>query len=114
MEFVGRGTIDGNKVANPTFGYGLRIYGYGFILRDLRVRNCNHACIYSEWSTSSAPPAPDSMEAQMANVKARDSSSDNIEWVGPHDSAWTNVISYNAGSHGVWVRIPVNPDARSD
>lgn len=93
-------TIDGNKANNSTGGYGLRLYGYNFVLRDLRVRNCRVDGIYSEWGSSGSVSATDQMEAYLVNVKSHDNGQDGIDWNGPHDSTWTNVHTFLNGRYG--------------
>jgi hypothetical protein len=91
-------TIDGNKANNATAGYGLRAYGYGFILSNLRVRNCRNDGIYSEWSTSADSPGQDGMDAQIENVKVHDCVGHGVTWAGPHDSQFLHVLSFlNSG-----------------
>ena len=86
-------TIDGGGTG--TTGYGLRIYGLGYILQNLRIRNMPQSGIRSEWSSTPTPTAPDSMEAQIINVKVHNNGSDGITWLGPHDSQVVNVIAYS-------------------
>jgi len=82
-------TLDGNKAGN-TSGRGMSIYGYGFLLENLRIRNMASHGIYSEWSTSSSSPGVDSMEAHVNNFKIHDCGGHGINWNGPHDSVMVN------------------------
>jgi hypothetical protein len=93
-------TIDGNKANNATAGYGLRVYGYGFILSNLRIRDCRNDGIYSEWSTSADSPGLDGMDAQVVNVKTHDCAGHGLTWAGPHDSQFLNCLSYSNTSRG--------------
>lgn len=87
-------TIDGNKTNQTAASSGIKIYGYGYIIRNLRVRNCFIDGIYSEWSDNSASPGYDAMESQWTNVKVHDCINRGINFHGPHDSQLTNIITY--------------------
>ena len=95
-------TLDGNK-ANNSYGFGVRVYGYGFTITDVIVRNFAQAGIYTEWSTSASAPFPDSMEAFFTNLKVHDCY-DGIVFNGPHDSAFTQVISWGHSNYGIHVQ----------
>jgi len=103
-------TLDGNK-ANQSSGtcWGLRIYGYGYILQNVRVRNGRTGGILSDWNGGNTTPGQDQAEVQWANVKVHDNSGVGIQIGGPHDTQWSNVISYANGSHNVHIA----PNARS-
>lgn len=97
-------SIDGNK-ANNTFGFGIQVYGYDFILENLRVHDCKQDGIYTEWSgTTFTAPSPDSMEASMINVKTHDCGNNGVTWNGPHDSLWLNCLSFGNTNHGFHVK----------
>lgn len=91
-------TLDANKAANATGGYGIAIYGYGYSLQNIIVRNANSWGIWTEWSTSSASPGNDSMEAFVSNFKVHDCNGGGISHQGPHDSQFINGILYNNGT----------------
>jgi len=98
-------TIDGNKANNLTAGYGVRVYGYGYSMHNVRIRNCRQDGLYSEWSTStSVPGTGDSMEAVIDDLLVHDNVGNGITWAGPHDSMWTNVITYLNAGKGVYVK----------
>ena len=88
-------TIDGNVSNQSSACNGISIYGYGYIIKNVRVRNCYTDGIYSEWSTSSSSPGQDAMEAQYSNVKVHDCTNRGINFHGPHDSQFTNIITYS-------------------
>ncbi len=96
-------TLDGNK-AGQTSGpsYPLRAYGYGFILQNVRVRNGFSGGIQTDWN-GGGTASFDSMEAQMIDVKSHDNAGIGIEWGGPHDSHWANILSFKNDSHGVHI-----------
>lgn len=94
-------TIDGNKSSNTSGGSrGIVIYGYGYTLRDVRVRNCYKNCFYSEWSTSSNSPGADAMEAIITDCKFHDCQQDGFLFYGPHDSHIKSSVIYNSGLAG--------------
>ncbi len=100
-------TLDGNRAKN-TSGSGLRVYGWGYILANLRVRQCAGAGIDSEWSTSDPPETPggqgtpgDSMESQLINIKVHNCGAGGILWRGPHDTQFVNCIVYSTKTVGI-------------
>jgi len=96
-------TIDGNKAQNASATVPVvRIYGYGYRLRDLRIKNGNNEGLYSEWSTSLPSPGADSMMAFLSNLKVHDCGSHGVHWNGPHDSQWTLGEVFNNGARGVF------------
>lgn len=103
-------TLDGNRARN-TGGCGLRIYGFGYILRDLRIRQCSRAGLHSEWSTGDPDWSPgglatpgDSMEAQVVNLKVHHCGAGGIVFRGPHDSQFLNCVVYDTTLCGVRVQ----------
>lgn len=91
--------IDGNK-ANNTSGYGLRKYGYHWIVQNVVIKNCKQDGVWSEWGTYGGNPSGgSSMEDQWNNVKIHNCDGNGVDWRGPHDSIWHNVvIFYNTKS----------------
>ena len=90
---------------------GIRVYGYGYTLFNVMVRNCLIDGIYSEWATASnVLPVGDSLEATIAMVRSHDNNGYGIQWGGPHDSMLTSVDTfYNGvvagdGHAGIYVR----------
>lgn len=98
-------TIDGNKSNQTGVSFGIRQYGYGFILQNVRVRNTYSDALRSDWNGGASSPGNDSMEAQVNNCKFHDTgtSSMGVNWTGPHDSQFANCISYKTGSHAFYV-----------
>ncbi len=100
-------TLDGHRARNHS-GCGLRIYGWGFTLRDLRIRQCAGAGIDSEWCRGDPPWSErgldtpgDSMEAQLLNVKVHHCGAGGILWRGPHDSQFLNIVVYDTTTVGL-------------
>jgi hypothetical protein len=93
-------TLDGNK-AKQTGGpsYPLRFYGYSYILENLEVKNGYSGNILSDWNVFNTFAPADSMESQWVNVKTHDSNGIGIQYGGPHDSQFINVIPFNEASH---------------
>ncbi len=103
-------TLDGNRARNSR-GCGLRLYGFGYLLRDLRIRQCRETGLYSEWSTDDPEWSPegmgtpgDSMEAQAVNLKIHHCGAGGIVFRGPHDSQFLNCIVYDTTRSGVLVQ----------
>ena len=99
-------TLDGNK-AGQTAGpsYPLRVYGYGFIIQNVRIKNGYSGGLLTDWNGGAATPGNDSMEAEISNLKAHDCNSIGVILAGPHDSQLSRVMSYNNGSHGFYFPI---------
>lgn len=100
-------TLDGNRAGNRA-GCGLRVYGWGYVLRDLRIRQCAGAGIDSEWSAGDPPwsvdgrgTPGDSMEAQLANLKVHHCGGGGIAFRGPHDSQFVNCVVYDTKTAGI-------------
>lgn len=94
-------TIDGNKANNGTAAVPLvRFYGYGWVMKDVHIRNGNHENFYSEWSTSLPSPGNDSMMAQIDNLKSHDAGRCGVHFNGPHDSQWDHGEIYNNNTSG--------------
>jgi hypothetical protein len=103
-------TLDGNRARNR-HGCGLRLYGFGYLLRDLRIRQCRQTGLYSEWSTGDPEWSPggidtpgDSMEAQVVNLKIHHCGAGGIVFRGPHDSQFLNCVVYDTTTCGVHVQ----------
>jgi hypothetical protein len=102
-------TLDGNRAQN-TRGCGLRLYGFGYLLGNLRIRQCAEAGVDSEWSTEdpewsetgTATPG-DSMEAQVVNLKVHHCGQGGIRFRGPHDSQFVNCVVYDTVTNGIHV-----------
>ena len=99
-------TLDGNRAKN-TAGAGLRVYGWGYILNDLRIRQFADAGIWSEWSTedpvwskNGTDTPGDSMEAQVVNLKVHDCGNGGVILRGPHDSQFCNCVIWNTTTYG--------------
>lgn len=103
-------TIDGNA-ANQTSGQGgcgIRVYGYGYAIDGIRVRNCKAGAFISDWGTGSpASNAPDAMEAHIANSKFHECA-DGFVINGPHDSVISNCQSYGHTSGAIGFHVGPN------
>ena len=95
-------TLDGNKANNGTTGYGIRVYGYRYILRDLHIKDFFTNGIYSQWASASS----ENMEARVDNVRvysttsSADGSGTNVYWLGPHDSVFTGCFFFYGAAKG--------------
>ena len=90
-------TLDGNRARNAR-GCGLHLYGFGYLLRDLRIRQCSQSGLSSEWSAGDPEWSPggrntpgDSMEAQVVNLKVHHCGAGGIVFRGPHDSQFVEL-----------------------
>lgn len=78
--------LDGNY-GSQTAGIGLRMYGRSYTLNNVIVQNCKSGGVYSEWITGGYD-----MEASWSNVRIYDCGGIGLEWRGPHDSQFENVV----------------------
>jgi hypothetical protein len=100
-------TIDGNKANQTATSPGVQVYGYGYAMSDVRIRNCLTDGIYTEWSTLQPTPGFDAMEAQVVNLKVHDCGGHGINWQGPHDSQFVNILTFLNGADGFHVNNTV-------
>lgn len=97
-------TLDGN-LAGQTVGpsYCVRVYGYGYIVQNVRMKNGYSGGVLVDWNGASGTTGDDSMEAQWSKVKIHDCNGIGLEIGGPHDSNFSQMIVYNTGSHGIHI-----------
>lgn len=102
-------TLDGNK-ANQTAGpsFPLHLYGYGFTLDNVRIRNGYSGGYLTDWNGGASSPGNDSMEAHINGLKSHDNNGIGFFLAGPHDSNIVNLESYNNTSHGVMLGVHSN------
>jgi hypothetical protein len=94
-------TLDGNRGHNPTRGYGLRIYGYGYELTEVVVFNCHDDGIFSEWGLAGALPFPShQMEARLSSIRSHDNDGHGFNFNGPHDSMFLNCVAFQNRATG--------------
>lgn len=91
-------TLDGNK-AGGVLGNGAQMYGYGFTLFNVSIRNCAERGLWAEF-LADLPSSGEPLEAMLANVRVHGCTRGGIFWNGPHDSQWVNVVVYRCGPPG--------------
>lgn len=98
--------IDGNlNASRGTTGDCLDIYGFDYIIDHVEIYNAPNINFYSEWaiyggSPPSATPPNDFMEARITDIKTFEARLDGIVFNGPHDSIFTDVLTYANGRVG--------------
>jgi len=96
---IQNGTIDGNAAnqspSNPDTCNGLALYAYGYVLRDVNIKDSRGHGIRREWGQYGEPEL--GMEGCFENIKIRNSWRHGIWDKGPHDSNNNNVTIINAG-----------------
>jgi hypothetical protein len=111
---IERMTIDGNKANQSGVVHGVAIYGYGYTLRQVAIRNCKGVGLWSEWSSSSLGAVADQLEAFVDHFKIHNcdgvsalsvqgggtTSATGMVWIGPHDSKIRDGILYYNGTPG--------------
>lgn len=109
-------TLDGNK-ANQTSGtsHALAIYGYGYRLSGVILRNARSWGLWTEWASASNFLAPDGMEAFASDLKIHDTDAGSLKLIGPHDSQFVNVIAVkNSGYQAGQSAISIPTDGRAN
>ncbi|HWS83373.1 MAG TPA: glycosyl hydrolase family 28-related protein [Ktedonobacteraceae bacterium] len=101
-------TLDGNKANQSGTSYGLRIYGYGFILENVRIRNFLTDGMLIDWNGGSSSPGQDQVGAQFVNCKWHDNGGCGFRVGGPQKSQFINCETFANGLHG----IHLAPNAR--
>ena len=92
--------LDGNK-ANNTSGYGVKIYGKGYIIDYLTIIDCPEVGFYSEAGVVVGQHDwRDMPETHITLLRVRNCGGDNIVFRGPHDAVFDKIISVNAGGVG--------------
>ena len=85
-------TLDGNRTAQTARARNYVVYGRNYNLHDVYMLNGYGGGFYSEFGGAGNP-----METYLSNVKVWNyggtPGSRGIDWNGPHDSKWTNVIA---------------------
>lgn len=93
-------TIDGNRTNNPTAGNGINLYGYDYTIQSVRVRNCSMKGFISEWGQWGTPGPNGNMEAHIQDFKVSNCGTEGIDFAGPHDSQFVNVVVNNCNKQG--------------
>jgi hypothetical protein len=97
-------TLDGNK-ANQSSGtsYPIRVYGYGWTLHNVRIKNGYSGGVLSDWNGGAGLNAPNDATCYWYGVKIHDNNGIGLQWGGPHDSFFVNMDVYNSGTHGIHI-----------
>lgn len=93
-------SIDGNK-ANQTSGNGIAIFGKGYIIENVLIRDVQDVGFYSEaGATTGQHDWRDRPEAKIRNLTVSNSGSHGVQYLGPHDGIFNNIVSYDNGAGG--------------
>jgi hypothetical protein len=87
--------LDGNKANQSTPNDGLQIYGCAFDIERVVVQNCAGIGIvsaYGESATSGSVNTVETLESRLYGVKVVNCEGGSIDWAGPHDSQWANIV----------------------
>ena len=92
--------IDGN-MANNTAGYGIRLFGRRFTLRDVFITNVPY---HGMWTKFSGGSIPRSMEALYENISIDTCGRHGWRNEGPHDSmiVGVNTVDCSLSAHNVY------------
>ena len=91
-------TLDGNK-AGGALGHGAQMYGYGFTLFNVSIKDCAERGLWTEY-LADLPTTGEPVEAMLVNLRVHGCARGGILWNGPHDSQWVNVVVYRCGPPG--------------
>ena len=94
-------TIDGNKTNCPDGEYGIKKYGYRWVLNDVDVRFCKKYGIYTEWSIALGEGADTGyMEEMWDNMRIYENDNTGVVFRGGHDPVFSNIIIYLNNGNG--------------
>lgn len=73
--------------------HAIKIYGYHMVLRDVYIHDCLEFGLYSEQTNTDTNTFNDysTMESTLEHVNIVGWSLGGINWLGPHDSLWSDV-----------------------
>ncbi len=91
--------LDGNRAGAGSGGYCIRVFGAAYRLHNVEIDEGAAGGVWSEWGTGGT-----NMEAQWTNVRIHDCNGKGLDWQGPHDSVFTNVMVFKNSTHGVHTR----------
>jgi hypothetical protein len=104
-------TVDGNRTNQTATSFGIRVYGYAWIMRDLEIRNAYTDGIYTEWGVPSSTPDVLFFECRAYNMSLHDNGANGWHHCGPTDCQFSDVIIYDdnasagACSVGLWADL---------
>ena len=93
-------TVDGNRANQTSTGFGIRIYGYSWIMRDLEIRNAYNDGVYTEWGSPSGSPDVLFFECRAYNVSVHDNGANGWHHCGPTDCQFSDIIIYDNNASG--------------
>lgn len=101
-------TLIGNKVNQTGTSWGIRVFGHGWMLRDVHIRDFKSGGLYSEYGhTGPVSAVTHGVEAQLQNVDIHHNDGWGWRHKGPNDSVATQVFvwenGYDAVSGGIWI-----------
>lgn len=86
-------TLDGNGANQSTASYVLSIYGRDFQVERVEVTGGKTGGVRSKWGTGGA-----NMESYWYNTKIYNNAGVQLDWQGPHDSMFMNLIVFMDGT----------------
>lgn len=92
-------TVDGNKANNPSGGNGISVYGYDYKLEGVEVKNAKGHGIASQWSSAGGATIP---ESNITDVVVHDNDGDGLNWNGPNDAQFSDVVIALNGGRGIY------------
>lgn len=108
-------TLDGNKNNQTGTSHCLAIYGYGYDLDDVVLRNARDYGLWTEWGSASNFLAPDGMESFVTRVKSHDCDAGPLSMQGPHDTQFINTILIkNSGTSSGTSAVTIPTDGRAN
>lgn len=96
-------TLDGNRDHNGS-GWGLRRYGYRWVIENIEIRYMASGGIYTEYGVSPKRTTDgDMMEDSWMDVRVHDNAGPGVINHGPHDSRVVNLLIYANKGDGLVV-----------
>jgi len=106
--------VNGNK-ANNTSGGGIRIYGKGYTVHGVLVRDASGAGYYSECGAKTGQSDwTDLPETYIGDVRCRNNDGIGFHFRGPHNAQVGNISSAFNGDWGASFEVSANYDGNCD
>lgn len=97
--------IVGNKANQSGTSWGIRVFGYGYTIEDVRIRDCLSGGLYTEFAHSGPyNPTPTGVEARFVNLRIHHNGGVGWHMRGPNDSHAIGCMIWENVGFGFWAQ----------
>ncbi|WP_346536950.1 hypothetical protein [Micromonospora sp. DPT] len=97
--------IVGNKANQSGTSWGVRVFGYGYVMDDVRIRDCLSGGMYTEFAHSGPyNPTPTGVEAEFTNLRIHHNDGHGWHMRGPNDSHAISCMIWENTGYGLWAQ----------